>query len=94
MTHDGMLSGLRALVTGGGSGIGAVITTCLRREGSQVLVVDADVSTAPDVVADVSSTAGVDALFDAVPQQLGKHSQEPLGAAADIACQSGPASFD
>ena len=71
MTHDGMLSGLRALVTGGGSGIGAVITTCLRREGSQVLVVDADVSTAPDVVADVSLTAGVDALFDAVRDRLG-----------------------
>lgn len=71
MTHDGKLSGLRALVTGGGSGIGAAITTCLRREGSQVLVVDADVSTAPDVVADVSSTAGVDALFDAVRDRLG-----------------------
>ena len=71
MTPDGMLSGLRALVTGGGSGIGAAITTCLRREGSQVLVVDADVSTAPDVVADVSSTAGVDALFDAVRDRLG-----------------------
>ena len=38
-----------------------------------------------------SSGDGCDALFDAVPQQLGKHSQEPLGAAADIACQSGPA---
>ena len=68
---DGMLSGLRALVTGGGSGIGAAITTCLRREGALVLVVDADVSTAPDVVADVSSTAGVDALFDAVRDRLG-----------------------
>ena len=71
MTHDGKLSGLRAVVTGGGSGIGAAITTCLRRDGSQVLVVDADVSTAPDVVADVSSTAGVDALFDAVRDRLG-----------------------
>ena len=69
MTPDGMLSGLRALVTGGGSGIGAAITTCLRREGSQVLVVDSDVSTAPDVVAEVSSTAGVDALFDAPAYQ-------------------------
>ena len=67
----GALSGLRALVTGGGSGIGAAITACLRREGALVLVVDADEATAPDVVADVSSTAGVDALFVAVCDRLG-----------------------
>jgi len=65
------LSGLRALVTGGGSGIGAAITACLRRDGAVVLVVDADPSTLPDVVADVSSTAGVDALFDVVRGRLG-----------------------
>lgn len=66
-----LLFGLRALVTGGGSGIGAAITACLRREGAVVLVVDADPSTSPDVVAHVASTAGVDALFDAVRERLG-----------------------
>lgn len=65
------LQGLRALVTGGGSGIGAAITACLRREGAQVLVVDADSTTQPDVVADVSSTTSVEALFAVVQQRLG-----------------------
>jgi len=68
---DGSLEGLRALVTGGGAGIGKAITACLRREGATVLVVDADPSTGPDVVADVSSTAGVDAVFAEVRSRLG-----------------------
>lgn len=65
------LQGLRALVTGGGAGIGAAITACLRREGAQVVVVDADSTTQPDVVADVSSTTSVEALFAVVHERLG-----------------------
>lgn len=65
------LSGMRALVTGGGQGIGAAITACLRRDGATVLVTDANPSTDPDVVADVSSTADVDRLFGVVRERLG-----------------------
>lgn len=65
------LRGVRALVTGGGAGIGKAIVACLRREGAQVLVVDLDVSTNPDVVADVSTTEGVDEVFRAVRRTLG-----------------------
>ncbi|MFZ9629383.1 MAG: SDR family oxidoreductase [Ilumatobacteraceae bacterium] len=65
------LGGLRALVTGGGQGIGAAITACLRRDGATVLVTDANPATDPDVVADVSSTADVDRLFVAVRERLG-----------------------
>ncbi len=65
------LSGLRALVTGGGSGIGAATAACLRQGGAQVLVVDADPATEPDVVADVADTAAVDSLFAAVRERLG-----------------------
>ena len=65
------LGGLRALVTGGGQGIGAAITTCLRRDGATVLVTDANPATDPDVVADVSSTADVDRLFGVVRERLG-----------------------
>ncbi|MGB8860869.1 MAG: SDR family oxidoreductase [Ilumatobacteraceae bacterium] len=68
---NGSLEGLRALVTGGGAGIGAAITACLRREGASVLVVDLDQSTSPDVVADVATTVGVDEVFAAVRQRLG-----------------------
>lgn len=65
------LQGLRGLVTGGGAGIGKAIVDCLRREGAQVLVVDLDASTQPDVVADVSTTAGVEHLFQSVRERMG-----------------------
>ena len=65
------LSGLRALVTGGGAGIGRAIANCLLREGANVMVVDVDSATNPDVVADVSTTAGVEDLFRSVRSGLG-----------------------
>ena len=65
------LQGVRALVTGGGAGIGKAITACLRREGAAVLVVDVDPTTEPDVVADVSSTEGVQRVFAVIAQRLG-----------------------
>jgi NAD(P)-dependent dehydrogenase (short-subunit alcohol dehydrogenase family) len=65
------LDGLRALVTGGGSGIGAAIATRLERGGANVLVVDIDPATSPDVVADVADTASVDDLFAEVSRKLG-----------------------
>jgi NAD(P)-dependent dehydrogenase (short-subunit alcohol dehydrogenase family) len=69
MTQD--LEGLRALVTGGGSGIGAAIAATLARRGANVMVVDADPATGPDVVADVADTAGVDDVFAEVLARLG-----------------------
>ncbi len=65
------LQGLRALVTGGGSGIGAAIAATLVSRGALVMVVDADPATSPDFVADVSDTAAVDRLFVEIGTQLG-----------------------
>ncbi len=65
------LEGLRALVTGGGSGIGAAIAARLRHGGASVLVVDMDPATSPDVVADVADTAAVDDVFAEVSARLG-----------------------
>ncbi|MBK5332778.1 MAG: SDR family oxidoreductase [Ilumatobacteraceae bacterium] len=65
------LDGLRALVTGGGSGIGAAIAARLERGGANVFVVDIDPATSPDVVADVADTAAVDGLFAQVSRKLG-----------------------
>jgi len=65
------LDGLRALVTGGGSGIGAAIAARLKRGGADVLIADMNPATSPDVVADVADTAAVDDLFSAVVRRLG-----------------------
>ena len=65
------LDGLRALVTGGGSGIGAAIAARLVQGGATVLVVDIDPATSPDVVGDVSDTAAVDHVFTEVSRRLG-----------------------
>jgi NAD(P)-dependent dehydrogenase (short-subunit alcohol dehydrogenase family) len=53
----GLLSGSRALVTGGGSGIGAAICRRLAAEGSAVAVVDIDAAAAHDVAAEVRGAA-------------------------------------
>lgn len=68
---NGSLEGVRALVTGGGAGIGQAIVACLRREAATVLVVDLDPGTKPDVIADVSTTTGVEKVFAAVHERLG-----------------------
>ena len=67
----GDLQGLRTLVTGGGSGIGAAIAATLANRGARVVVVDANPATNPDFVADVADTAAVEALFGDVGRQLG-----------------------
>ncbi len=65
------LTNLRALVTGGGSGIGAATAARLRAAGAHVIIADANPATSPDVVADVADTASVDALFDQIRARLG-----------------------
>jgi len=65
------LTGLRALVTGAGSGIGAAIAARLKQGGAEVLIADVDPATSPDVVADVADTAAVDDLFAHVRGTLG-----------------------
>jgi NAD(P)-dependent dehydrogenase (short-subunit alcohol dehydrogenase family) len=65
------LTNLRALVTGGGSGIGAATAARLRAAGARVIVADANPATDPDVIADVANTASVDALFGEIRTRLG-----------------------
>ena len=65
------LAGLRALVTGGGSGIGAAIAARLKQGGAEVMIVDVDPGTSPDVVADVADTGAVDELFSEVARRMG-----------------------
>ncbi|HZX56268.1 MAG TPA: SDR family oxidoreductase [Ilumatobacteraceae bacterium] len=65
------LTGLRALVTGGGSGIGAAIAARMKKGGAEVLIADIDPTTSPDVVADVADTAAVGDLFAHVQETLG-----------------------
>lgn len=69
-----LYDGLRALVTGGGSGIGAATADLLRRQGAQVACLDLDPSGAPDgclrVTGDVADPAVEGAVAEAA-ERLG-----------------------
>jgi NAD(P)-dependent dehydrogenase (short-subunit alcohol dehydrogenase family) len=76
----GLLDGQRALVTGGGSGIGAATCRRMAAEGAAVAVVDLDGEAADKVAADIGGLAyavdvtdfeAVDAAFQDAAQQLG-----------------------
>jgi len=67
--------GLVAVVTGGGSGIGAAIAATLAERGARVAVLDRDVARVPDgmlgVVADVTDDAAVRDAIATVAARLG-----------------------
>jgi meso-butanediol dehydrogenase / (S,S)-butanediol dehydrogenase / diacetyl reductase len=81
----GRLDGKRALVTGGGSGIGRATCHALAREGASVVVVDIDRARSEAVAnelaaagapargtaCDVADPDAVERLFDEVEEQLG-----------------------
>ena len=65
------LDGLRALITGGGSGIGKSIADAMRDAGAIVVVCDVNDSTQPNYICDVSKTSDVEAMFKAIERDLG-----------------------
>jgi 2-hydroxycyclohexanecarboxyl-CoA dehydrogenase len=61
-----------AVVTGGGSGIGAAIVARLRKDGLNVAVLDLNPSDDPlAFVADVTDRAAIDRAFEAIRSELG-----------------------
>lgn len=64
------LAGKVAIVTGGGSGIGAAIVARFRAEGATALVLD--VADGADLRCDVTDGTSVDAAFDAVVAEHGR----------------------
>ncbi len=69
------MTGLRALVTGGASGIGAAAAALLRERGARVAVLDRDVSGVPEGVvavrADVGDAGAVEAAVAEAVARLG-----------------------
>ena len=63
---------LRAIVTGGASGIGAAAVSALRERGARVIVFDRDVVEGDDAIrVDVTDAAGVDAAVAEAISRLG-----------------------
>jgi NAD(P)-dependent dehydrogenase (short-subunit alcohol dehydrogenase family) len=72
---SGEFAGLRAIVTGGASGIGAAAATQLLERGAAVAVLDLDVASSPDgaegIVADVRDRDSVDSAVARAAELLG-----------------------
>lgn len=70
----GTFSGVRAIVTGGASGIGAAVTTALLDRGARVAVLDLQLTALPDSVSghrcDVGDRESVRAAVEAAAQSL------------------------
>ncbi|GEC09059.1 oxidoreductase [Streptomyces spinoverrucosus] len=75
LTSMSGLSGLKAVVTGGASGIGLATSRMLAEHGATVAVLDLDPSGAPEpliaIKADLGDDASVRIAVDAAAQQLG-----------------------
>ena len=102
------ISGQVALVTGGGSGLGAATARHLSAQGAKVAILDFDIARAQVVAeeiggialqADVSDEAAVSAAFDAATAHFGSApriavSCAGIGLAARIVGREGKLSFD
>ena len=86
-------TGLKAIVTGGASGLGAAIAARFAQEGVQVAVLDRDLAEPADGIlafrADVTDTASVQAAVDEAAERLGGIdivvNNAGIGAQGDIA---------
>jgi len=98
------ISGKTALVTGGGSGLGAATARCLAAEGALVIVVDRDADAATAVAQEVGGIAAIADVTDetAIANALNTASATPqiivncagIGTAARVVGREGPMSLD
>ena len=77
------LEGKVVIVTGGASGIGKQVVSCLQAAGANAVIVDMSVKTGDEidgaycVACNVTDPASVQAMADAVDEMLGKAGYEP-----------------
>src|SRR5690606_36173062 len=86
----GSLQGRVAVVTGGGSGIGAACVRILAARGARVVVADMHADAAPRLAAEVGGTAMTVDVRDAeAVQALADHTEAEVGPAAILVTSAG-----
>ena len=86
----GLLDGRKAIVTGGGSGIGAVTARRLAAEGAMVAVLDLDVASADAVARDIGGLAlEVDVVDGLAVERATAEAVERLGGLTTVFLNAG-----
>ncbi len=87
---SGILHGRKALITGGGSGIGAATCRCFAEQGAAVVVLDRDADSAGRIAAEIGWTPVIADVRDGEAVDVAvRHAAEQMGGLTDLVNNAG-----